>query len=536
MSLQTGQILKNRYRIVKILSQGGLETVYRAWDIQLQSPVTLKESFGISPDVRRQFEYEANLLRRLNHPNIVKIRDWFSISEQSFYSAIDYVEGEDLDHIADTKEVLTIEEVMTWITQICDVLSYLHSQNPPIIHRDIQPANIKITQKNQAVLVDFGLAKEYYAGVKTDPWARAVTPGFSPPEQYGAGPTDARSDIYALGATLYILLTGEIPPESVQRLENDPFPSNLAGSNLPPAIQRTIIRSMALAPAQRFASATQFKDALSLFHHSTPITSMLSPFDMRANGECPRCGSPLRSGVKFCANCGTKLFSHDSENSLDGTGNTPTNQISADDHGRFRLSVAFPKYVSKQWDSKFIVYIYASGKRASVVKGLNAEFIKEQINEILRKSDVGLNANVKVSLRSNDIVFEPEYVQKKISAITRFYFLGRPKADCIVEMNSERQVLLIISDTVTGEVYQSEYFTARVVDLVLGFIPRPLISSISSLAAGIGAITMFVLTLLGQMDISLGLVSGTAAGLLASVFYANYAFNFGARNNTPKVP
>ena len=118
---------------------------------------------------------------------------------------MDYVEGEDLDEMLDrNRRAAARAQVLDWIGQICDALVYLHGQNPPVIHRDIKPANIRITPQGKAMLVDFGIAKVFDAAVaRPRIGARAVTPGYSPPEQYGQGRTDARSDVYALGATLY---------------------------------------------------------------------------------------------------------------------------------------------------------------------------------------------------------------------------------------------------------------------------------------------------------------------------------------------
>jgi serine/threonine-protein kinase len=106
------------------------------------------------------------------------------------------------------------QEAVQWLLQVLDAVQYLHSQNPPIIHRDIKPANIKLSPDGRAYLVDFGIAKVLRAGNRTQAGARAVTPGYSPPEQYGTAPTDQRSDIYALGATLYFAVTGRVPPRS----------------------------------------------------------------------------------------------------------------------------------------------------------------------------------------------------------------------------------------------------------------------------------------------------------------------------------
>ena len=153
--------------------------------------------------------------------------DYFSLPGQGQYLVMVFIEGMDLQELLDAaSDPLPETKVIPWIEQVCDALSYLHSQNPPIIHRDIKPANIKITPQGQAVLVDFGIAKVYDPKLKTTVGARAVTPGFSPPEQYGRGRTDPRTDIYALGATLYALLTKVEPPDSVDLLAgNEPPPA-----------------------------------------------------------------------------------------------------------------------------------------------------------------------------------------------------------------------------------------------------------------------------------------------------------------------
>ena len=208
MGLQQGEVIYQRYRIVKLLAQGGFGTLYRAWDTALGRPCALKENLDPSPGGQRQFLREAKILANLIHPSLPRVTDYFLVQGQSQYLVMDYVEGQDLQEmLEDRGSPLPEVRVQVWAGQICDALTYLHSQTPPVIHRDIKPANIKITPSGQAVLVDFGIAKVYDPKLKTTLGAQAVSPGYSPYEQYGKGKTDPRTDIYALGATLYTLLT-----------------------------------------------------------------------------------------------------------------------------------------------------------------------------------------------------------------------------------------------------------------------------------------------------------------------------------------
>ena len=262
MPLSPGQILNNRYRIVKLLGQGGFGAVYRAWDTNFDEPVALKESIDISEPAQKQFKLEARLLFKLHHPNLPRVFDHFVVPGQGQYLVMDFVDGQDLGEMLKSGSLLEAK-VLPWIIQVCDALSYLHSQNPPIIHRDIKPGNIKITPEGKAMLVDFGISKIYDPTLATTMGARAVTPGFSPQEQYGQGTTDARTDIYALGATLFTLLSGQQPPESIQR--------NL-GVRLPllrefnPSIsistEMAISKALETLPENRYQFVREFEAAL----------------------------------------------------------------------------------------------------------------------------------------------------------------------------------------------------------------------------------------------------------------------------------
>ena len=271
MPLNTGQVLNNRYRIVKLLGQGGFGAVYRAWDNNLKGACALKENLDTSTNAQEQFAREASLLYNLRHPNLPRVTDHFVVAGQGQYLVMDYVEGDDQQSMLDrTPGGLPEDQVLVWMGQICDALGYMHSQKPPVIHRDIKPANIKITPQGQAILVDFGIAKTYDANLKTIAGARAVTPGYSPPEQYGAGKTDGRSDVYALGATMYALLNGQPPPQSVDLLRQaESLP--VLSSQLSPHIRAAVERAMQFNPDMRFQTTAEFKAALQSSSKPTPV-------------------------------------------------------------------------------------------------------------------------------------------------------------------------------------------------------------------------------------------------------------------------
>ena len=271
MAFKVGSIINNRYRIVNPLGQGGFGAVYRVWDINLQRPYALKENIETTEEAKHQFFREAQLLSGLTHANLPRVIDHFEIPGQGQYLVMDFVEGEDLQTMLDRQGPLPERQVLEWIKDICDALRFLHSQTPPIVHRDIKPTNILITPQGKAVLVDFGIAKVYTAGQPTTTGARAVTPGFSPPEQYVGGGTTPRSDIYALGATLYTVLTGRKLPESIGRIVSTPSGSKVPAVVIPPRsinpaisipTSHAIMKAIEPDPAKRFPSISSFQKTL----------------------------------------------------------------------------------------------------------------------------------------------------------------------------------------------------------------------------------------------------------------------------------
>lgn len=272
MPLATGQVLHNRYRIVRLIGQGGFGAVYRAWDTALNLPVAVKENLDTSEEAQRQFEREAKVMAGLRHANLPRVTDHFLIPGQGQYLVMDYVEGKNLGQMLEEQSRPFQEnEILPWIEQVCDALEYLHGLTPPIIHRDIKPQNIIITPDGRAMLVDFGISKVYDPVLSTTAGARAVTPGFSPPEQYSSGATDARTDVYALGATLYALLTGQRPPESVDILIGNQAisPPRQINVQLSSGLEQVILKAMDTTTSRRFQRITDLKLAL---HHPSQFT------------------------------------------------------------------------------------------------------------------------------------------------------------------------------------------------------------------------------------------------------------------------
>ncbi len=262
MPLPIKSVLENRYLIEALLGEGGFGAVYRATDIKLNKQVAVKENLRALPE---QFDTEASLLANLDHRNLPRVTYNFSIPGQGQYLVMDYVQGEDLDFILNRFGPLPEPLVVPLILQVCNALEYLHRQSPPIYHRDIKPANIRLSFDGQAMLVDFGIAKVYDTHQITHTGARkAHTPGYSPPEQYGKGGTDARSDIYALGATLYHLLTGQRPPDSLERASGVPMhlPRQL-DSRISLELEKVVLRAIELNKEQRFQDIDEFRKALS---------------------------------------------------------------------------------------------------------------------------------------------------------------------------------------------------------------------------------------------------------------------------------
>src|SRR6266699_3279990 len=220
-TLSPGAIIRDRYLVIDLLGTGGFSAVYLVQDQEREDSIfALKEVVATQKQARERFTFECTVLERLVHPALPQVHNVFDNEEHDrLYMLMDYVEGPNLEtlrHIQPEKR-FSLPVITTILVPIVDAIEYLHQQDPPIIHRDIKPSNIIVRIVGEkTILVDFGIAKEYDSQGTTNA-TRHATPGYGAPEHY-AGGTSALSDIYGLGATIFTLLTGEVPPDAIERL------------------------------------------------------------------------------------------------------------------------------------------------------------------------------------------------------------------------------------------------------------------------------------------------------------------------------
>ncbi len=224
-TLPPATVLHGRYRIERVLGSGGFGHVYLSLDLQTNQQYAIKEYLVAGASGKAQLEHEARVLSQLHHPSLPAFQIAFD-ERGRHYVVLGYIDGRDLTDIIRVvrlrNEVVPLSRIISWIISICDAVTFLHSQKPPVIHRDIKPDNIRITSDGTAILVDLGNAKAAADGARTLFFIRHQgTPGYAPLEQYpGGSGTDTRSDVYALGGTLYFALTTHEPPSVSVRTQS----------------------------------------------------------------------------------------------------------------------------------------------------------------------------------------------------------------------------------------------------------------------------------------------------------------------------
>jgi len=317
-------ILQSRYRILRHLGNGGMGAVYQAVDLRLGHTVALKQTLTADAELWKQFEQEARLLAQLNHPVLPRVTDYFTEGNRAFF-VMQFVEGLDLaEIIAQQPGPFPQKAVIAWADQLLDALIYLHSHERQIIHRDIKPHNLKVTPTGRIALLDFGLAK---SGGSNSPLESShsvfgYTPRYAPLEQIQDLGTSPRSDIYALGATLYHLLTGIKPPDALTRAAalisakpNPLKPAHEINTALGLELAAILSKAMAQNPDERYAGAVEFREALRRVGRvdGPEVESLVSnaPFDLSVveTGETTIVrGTPISATRRPGAHAITALF------------------------------------------------------------------------------------------------------------------------------------------------------------------------------------------------------------------------------------
>ena len=266
-----GDIIENRYQVKSVLGKGGFGVTYLVEDLRLSGK---RRAIKEVPELLFD-EYETTLLSRLNHPSIPDIIDR-SVVDGMVYLVLEFGGNRTLG--GERKQYqgrIPQAKLLPWMRQLCEALIYLHSQDPPIIHRDLKPDNILLDENGRIMLIDFGIAKESKPATMTRTIGRAATHGFSPPEQAMGTGTDERSDIYALAATFYALLTGENPPAAHERVAGQELvpPSQLV-PDLSPQLEAAILQALNLNVNHRQQTMKEFSQALEAINlgDQNPVT------------------------------------------------------------------------------------------------------------------------------------------------------------------------------------------------------------------------------------------------------------------------
>src|SRR5215470_2475071 len=261
--LSPGTTIGGHYIIDGLINMGGFGAVYRGIDSSEGNRLcAIKETYDVTPTARRKALMEAAVLFTVKSKHLPRVYDAFE-ADGRFYLVMQLIEGMTLQQLLRQQgRPCSEEEVLNWLLPIMHVLNELHSRNPAVIHRDIKPGNIILTPDQSAVLVDFGLTKLYDPNSDTQTLVRAVSQGFSPVEQY-AGKTSPQSDIYAMAATVYFLLTLKLPPESVNRSYRDELAApSLLNPKVSPKMDRVLLKAMSVDADLRYRSMDEFAQAL----------------------------------------------------------------------------------------------------------------------------------------------------------------------------------------------------------------------------------------------------------------------------------
>lgn len=298
MPFCVGQMLRQRYQILGELSQirehvhGNFGTIYLALDAVENRVVVIKESKTTEPAVQNTLLEEIKLLTAIQHAHLPRLFDYFHSDEQRLCMVMEYIPGKSLQSVYSPGQPLDIATAVSWMRQVLGALAQLHSHSPPVVHCDVKLANIQIhAATSQAYLLDFGIATADHA-----PSSQIGTPPFAAPEQYEPRPLTPAVDTYAVGVCLYMLLTGQPPHQYVPHSEQERVSPRALNPTIPPALERVIMRALAMAPRQRYPNAQSMLEALRV----VPLPSRASgpPRPRAATWKRPRRLQPHRRSAR----------------------------------------------------------------------------------------------------------------------------------------------------------------------------------------------------------------------------------------------
>ncbi len=333
--LPAGTTLKGRFTVTRLIGGGGMASVYQVQERRADGTTAvwaMKELRSDTTDPKAQgeayqlFEQEAHLLVRLRHPHLPRVVAFFNEDGRS-YLVMEFIPGESLKKRLETANAPILEgQVLDWAIQICEVLDYLHNQNPPIIFRDMKPSNVMLTPQGVIKLIDFGIARTYKQGKLKDTLAMG-SENYAAPEQWGKAQSDARTDIYGLGATMYHLLTNVPPMPAFVPVESTPIRQQ--NPAISAATAAVVAKAMARDRDQRYRDVREMREALigcvpaplqaqyrrrrtaatpaSTIQPVAPAAKAALPAVAAqpvATKPCPRCQTPNPTDARFCRRCG----------------------------------------------------------------------------------------------------------------------------------------------------------------------------------------------------------------------------------------
>jgi serine/threonine protein kinase len=332
-ALAPNTLIQNRYLIVQLIGKGGMGEVYLAVDQRLGSAVALKRTFFADDHMLgNAFEREAKILARLRHPVLPKVSDHFAENGEQ-YLVMEHISGDDLSkRLESAQKPFPASWVLFWADQLLDALSYLHSHEPPIIHRDIKPQNLKLTDENHIVLLDFGLSKNTTGQTNVTSGSRSsgsvvgYTPHYAPMEQIRGTGTDPRSDLYSLSATLYQLMTNTVPADALTRADallngmSDPIRKiNEITPEISSDVSDVILKGMEVSQEKRFRTARDMQKALRKGY--TAMQEAMSAHTIAFNAQD---SSAVRSSLPGSEIASSAVSSYGSEYPSGATNPTPS--------------------------------------------------------------------------------------------------------------------------------------------------------------------------------------------------------------------